>query len=251
MSISRRLGIELRTVHVYGSCVSRDLAALFASKLECTDYIARQGWISAASKGIAAVRDSQLTSPFQQRMLDGDLTSSALPALEGALADSDLVLLDLIDDRFGVYPVSGGYITPSAEFGASGVRSSLPLESHVPFGTDQHFDLWRQSANRVRQSIGEYNWKTFLLEAPFTESSVDGSQIEPALEKSAQTWNQLYERYYLHARQLGIQVVTLPDAFAVSTPYHKWGSAPFHYVEAAYGWWFDRIQESLEVNLAA
>lgn len=236
-------------MYVYGSCVSRDLTVLFASELECTDYIARQGWISAASDGIDAVRATSLTSPFQQRMLEGDMTSTALPSLERALVDSDVVLLDLIDDRFGVYPVSGSYITPSAEFGASGLRSSLPLESHLPFGTDQHFELWRQSAIRVRQIIGKYNWKTFLLEAPFTEWSVDGSKIEPALEKPAKKWNELYGRYYAHARQLGIQVITLPDAFAVSTPYHRWGSAPFHYVEAAYSWWFERIQESLAAHL--
>lgn len=235
----------MKNVFVYGSCVSRDLTALFPSELECSEYIARQGWISSTSIPREPLGSSALGSPFQQRMLDGDLSSTALPALVNALQESDLILLDIIDDRFGVYPLGEGYVTPSAEFGASGIRGQLPLGSHIPFGSDEHFALWTKSALKIRHAIGELNWKVFLLGAPFTERSVDNSEVNRALEKTASTWNGLYERYYAQARALGFQVLTLPDAFAVTTPHHKWGSAPFHYVEASYGWWFHLITDLL------
>lgn len=238
----------MKNVVVYGSCVSRDLTALFPSDLECGTYIARQSWISATSEAREPVQKSELTSSFQQRMLDGDLSSSALPELSKALQNSDIVLLDIIDDRFGVYPVGESYVTPSAEFGASGLRSRLPLGTHIPFGCDEHFALWTKSAEMIREAIGDSNSKVFLLGATFAEWSIDGTEVGLALEKPAPVWNKLYERYYAYARALGFQLLMLPEAFSVSTPHHKWGSAPFHYVEASYGWWLNLIKESLQLH---
>lgn len=234
-------------VFVYGSCISRDLVALFEQELNCVDYIARQAWISAASSPSEAAETSQLASPFQQRMLNADFESSALSALTDALPHADFALLDIIDDRFGVYPFGEGYITPSAEFGASGLRHGLDLGKHIPFGTDLHFELWSEAARKVRESVGDYSWKTFLLAAPYTDVSVDGTTIVPALEKPSDLWNDQYKRYYRLAQHLGFQVLTLPDAFAVSTPHHKWGIAPFHYLEASYGWWFEEIRRRLKI----
>lgn len=231
---------------VYGSCVSRDLVALFASELNCLDYIARQGWISAASMPHGATGTTQLTSPFQQRMLDGDFASNGLAELSNALPVADVVVMDIIDDRFGVYPLGDSYITPTAEFGASGLRPALDLGKHIPFGSDRHFELWCTAAEKVRETVGDYSGKTFLLAAPYTDVSVDGNRIVPALEKPSNLWNEQYQRYYRFAKQSGFQVLTLPDAFAVSTPHHKWGVAPFHYLEASYGWWFDEIRRTLK-----
>ncbi|MEE2568483.1 DUF6270 domain-containing protein [Pseudarthrobacter sp. J64] len=230
---------------VYGSCVSRDLVRLFDKDLTCLEYIARQGWISAASSPEVPLDGTLLTSPFQQRMVDGDFASDALTALAQALPDADLVLMDIIDDRFGVYPLGDSFITPSAEFGASGLRRSLELGQHIPFGSDQHFELWCQAAQKVRECIGDYSWKTFLLAAPFTEFSVDGSAIPPALERPSSLWNEQYRRYYRFAHKLGFNVLTLPDAFAVSTPHHTWGIAPFHYLESSYRWWLEEIKKGL------
>lgn len=232
---------------VYGSCVSRDLVAIFEPEIDCLDYIARQAWISAASSPNKSVEATQLTSPFQQRMLDGDFASTALSELRDALPRADVVLMDIIDDRFGVYPLGDGYITPSAEFGASGLRHMLDLGKHIPFGSDRHFELWSEAAAQVRESVDDYVWKTFLLAAPYTDVSVDDTQVVLALEKPSHLWNEQYERYYRLAQKLGFQVLTLPDALAVSTPHHKWGVAPFHYLEVSYGWWFEEIRRALKI----
>lgn len=231
-------------VVVYGSCVSRDLVALQRKKMECIDYVARQSWISAASRGLEPTSKTELSSKFQNEMLAGDFRSDAFERLNTNVAGSDLILIDIIDDRFGVYPLEGGYITPSAEFSVSGVRPSLRLGDHIPFGTDKHFELWMVAAQVAKESLRENLDKCFVLGAPFTDVSLDETIVPDALSRNAAVWNQQYARYYDYLVSIGFNVIRLPSKMAVSTKYHQWGVAPFHYVEGAYRWWFDQIMEA-------
>lgn len=232
-------------VTVYGSCVSRDLVALQKKTMNCIDYVARQSLISAASKAQEPMLDTELSSKFQNEMLAGDFRSDAFQRLHTNATESDLILIDIIDDRFGVYPFGESYITPSAEFAQSGVRQSLQLGTHIPFGTDEHFELWMPAALAMKQSLSENMAKCFVLSAPFTDASLDGTIVPEALSRNATVWNQQYARYYDHLGSIGFNVIRLPSKMAVSTKYHQWGVAPFHYVEGAYGWWFDRIVETM------
>lgn len=230
-------------VLVYGSCVSRDLVAIHRDKMECVDYIARQSWISATSSPETPIRDNSLTSNFQQEMLAGDFLSDAPERITEQFDSCDIILLDIVDDRFGIYPLRESFVTPSAEFASSGIRPSLPLGKHIAFGSDEHFDLWTSSARILRDKLGSNINRAFLLEVEFTDRSLDSSVVPKALGKNSSDWNQEYSRYYAFARSIGFQVMNLPSKLAISTKYHQWGIAPFHYVEAAYGWWLDRILE--------
>ena len=57
--------------------------------------------------------------------------------------DIDVVLIDLIDERGGVIPLGGGYVTKLSEMWGAGGReiaaAGLPL---LEFGTDPHFTAW-------------------------------------------------------------------------------------------------------------
>lgn len=231
-------------VVVYGSCVSRDLVALHRKSMECVDYVARQSWISATSKGQIPTSETELSSKFQNEMLAGDFRSDAIERLNAKVADSDLILIDIIDDRFGVYPLEGAYITPSAEFSTSGVRPNLALGDHIAFGTDRHFELWTFAAQKMKEALGENIDKCFVLCAPFTDIALDETIVPDALSRPASVWNELYARYYDHLKSIGFNVVRLPSKMAVTTRYHQWGVAPFHYVESAYRWWYDHIMDA-------
>lgn len=231
-------------VMVYGSCVSRDLVGIQKKTMECVDYVARQSWISATSEGQELTSRIDLRSKFQNEMLVGDFRSDAIIRMNANITNVDLVLIDLIDDRFGVYPIDRGYITPSAEFAASGLRPRLQLGVHIPFGTDEHFELWSLAAQKMKESLGQNIDKCFVLCAPFTNIALDETTVPDALSRSALVWNQQYARYYDHLADNGFNVIRLPSKMAVSTKYHQWGVAPFHYVEGAYRWWYDRIVQS-------
>lgn len=232
----------------YGSCVSRDLIELFNDEVTCVDYIARQSWISASSDGVEGETEIDLRSSFQRRMVLGDLRSSAREAFDEHAVDSDFIVMDIVDDRFGVYPVGAGFITPSAEFSASGLRNILRLGDHIPFGTPEHLSLWKEAAHTIGTITEPYADKTFLLGATFTENAVDGVEVPPALGRSAAEWNAAYQPYYEAARSAGLRVLDLPETFAYSTSHHTWGPAPFHYVEQAYRWWYDQICTVLASN---
>lgn len=231
-------------VMVYGSCVSRDLVAIHKKSLECVDYVARQAWISAASEGLDPILETELSSKFQNEMLAGDFKSDAYQRISEHIERCDLMLMDIIDDRFGVYPLQSSYITPSAEFALSGARRELPLGDHIPFGADQHFDLWVGGAQTLKKVIGDNMGKCFVLGAPYTDVSLDGTVVPDALARKPSEWNQQYARYYEALVSMGFKVIHLPMKMAVTTKFHQWGVAPFHYVEGAYRWWLEQILES-------
>lgn len=235
----------MKNVLVYGSCVSRDLVALNANKLTCIDYIARQSWISAGTGAISADLNPSLTSAFQNRMLMGDIRSSAIPTLKEKADDADILLVDIVDDRFGVRECNGGFITPSAEFQSSGIGKQLPVGKIIAFGTDDHFELWKSAANIIVECIESLLDKTFVLRTKFTNRSADGVPVPPARGREANEWNIDYDRYYSYLKGLGVKVLELPDELAVSTSEHQWGVAPFHYVNEAYDWWLEKIEQAL------
>lgn len=232
-------------VLIYGSCVSRDLVALHEPSLRCVDYIARQSWVSATTEGSDVHIGQLLTSKFQQKNFEGDIRSDALERVVVQLSKADALLIDLIDERFGVFPFGNGYVTPSAEFTQSGFAKEISLGEHISFGTERHLELWAAAAARVRDRIAPARKAVFVLETPFTDRSVDGSTVSPARGRDAAEWNQMYRQYFGILRDLGFMVLTLPDEFAVTSPHHIWGKAPFHYVEQSYKWLYEAISAAL------
>lgn len=235
----------MKKVLVYGSCVSRDLVSMNPEELTCLDYVARQSWISAGTATISVDIRSSLPSAFQNRMLQGDIKSTAIEVLKQKSGDSDFILLDLVDDRFGVRECNGGYITPSAEFQSSGAGTQLSVGKLIAFGTDEHFLLWKSAAQIIVANLGPVLGKTFVLQAKFANQTIEGTPVPPARGRDAESWNTDYDRYYRFLRELGFAVLELPDDLALSTSAHQWGAAPFHYISDAYSWWFSKIQEQL------
>src|SRR5699024_2892930 len=92
-------------------CVSRDVARISSESITVEDYVARSSWISAAGPPVAIPStQSKLASDFQRRQVISDYQSNAIA--RASASNSDLILFDLVDERFGVYPArAGGYIT--------------------------------------------------------------------------------------------------------------------------------------------
>jgi hypothetical protein len=118
---------------IYGSCVSRDTYPFLDKDWTIVEYVARQGMISAASPRGVLRGESALTSKFQNQCVRNDIRSSLFATIDKAASETDLFVLDLVDERLGVYELGGGsYITQSwekANFCNSRTSSpaSLPL----------------------------------------------------------------------------------------------------------------------------
>ncbi|WP_353951825.1 DUF6270 domain-containing protein [Knoellia sp. S7-12] len=235
---------EIRTF-IYGSCVSRDTFEFLPEGYRLLTYVARQSAISANAPATGVLgRMKELPSAFQNRMVSGDVRGDLPTVLERHVADIDVLLIDLIDERGGVIPLGGGYVTKLSEmWGAGGreISAGVPL---LAFGSDEHFRAWSGAFEiRVEQleRLG-LKGKTVVLRTPWAKLAPDGTPIPiPEWMTDPDTANALYVRYFQRVEALGLAVIDLPDELARSPLDHRWGPSPFHYTEHAYQYLASRI----------
>ncbi|MGP5013549.1 DUF6270 domain-containing protein [Glutamicibacter ardleyensis] len=231
---------------IYGSCVSRDLVRIDSERFAPGHYTARQSWISGVSLP-SRPPEIKLASAFQKRMVEDDYRSSARTIMTSTRPSrSDLIILDLIDERVGVFENDEGHITYSNELKKSKAISEDQLNELIAFGSDHHFNLWAEAASELRELLAPHISKVRLIAAKFAETMVDGSRLKPFRDIEAQDWNRLYERYYAYADNLGFSLIEHDPKFAISTSDHKWGATPFHYVDEAYLDFGTKILSSLK-----
>lgn len=225
-------------VFLYGSCVSRDTAEFRGSSWNRLGYVARQSLISAMSTPIAMPSESGLSSKFQNAMVRGDFSSSLLPDIAPVADKIDRMVIDLVDERLGVYPYPGNkFLTYSNELHHSALMQKMKgREAFLAFGSEQHFDLWSTSALKFKEALEESQLlhKSRVIVAPFVDRTLEGGQVALTRNLDAGEWNSQYLRYYNLLDQIGFELVELPAEYVVSTVKHKWGSAQYHYIDAAY-----------------
>lgn len=235
------------TVFLAGSCVSRDTAEFRVGQWERTHFIARQSLISAAGPAVEMPDAPDLSSPFQMNAVNGDFRSSLFAAVKNYGKDADRIIIDLVDERLGVYPYeNGGYLTFSRELDHSKLMHKMTGRGpFIEFGTDEHFELWKTAANRFLAELDSIDarHKARVVEAPFVDVTDAGEPVALTRGKPAVVWNALYRRYYDHLSNSGLTLVQVPASAQLSTVLHRWGSAQFHYVDSAYESLADQIEK--------
>lgn len=230
----------IRTVTVYGSCVSRDVIRVDAGKtgLAPGGYIARQSVVSAMSGPVdLPSTPSLLKSSFQRRMVEGDVRSNCMEQIRNVADTTDILLMDLIDERFGVFPVGDGYVTDSDEFKQCGWRSILPERPLISFGSERHLHLFKGSFTRFVEFLVEvaiYD-RTYLLLPKFATESLQGDNFEHLVIPPTKR-NLDFEPYYAYAKESGISVIRPPEHLTIADKNHLWGLGPVHYADGFYQW---------------
>lgn len=164
-------------VDVWGSCVSRDTLE-YMPDISVGTYVARQSAIVSLSpaKDIDVASD-RLASEFQRRMLEGDQAADVISRL--AEPGAALVLIDLVDERRGVWEFpSGSFLTNSVEAYHAGVEVWGPAAGArlIEFGTDEHFDLWKRGFVHVAESLSNQKSPLILLDIAWAEVA-DGQSL--------------------------------------------------------------------------
>ena len=227
-------------VFIYGSCVSRDtFEHLDPEQFELVEYVARQSVLSATTRPVEMLPPPTLESRFQQRMVNGDFTSNLRPLLSQRAGEIDVLLVDLTDERLGVYLLPDGtVVTRTVELIESGAEQSLPQGArHVAFGTQQHFEYWsgaiRALGDTIRNTLPQV--AVAILDIPWAEWSENGQQTPDSFGVGAARANPVFRSYVDVATQaLGAHIVALDPSEVMSGPHHPWGEAPFHYAENVY-----------------
>lgn len=231
-------------IFIYGSCVSRDtFECMQGIGANLIQYTARQSLISAMSeveKPSDLLKESALTSSFQRTSLEGDLTGSLRRDLVSHMGNADILLVDFVDERSGVFlGENGAYITNSQELTNSGVLEHWNEKKRlISFGSDEHFKLWTLAFDKFVELLDESNLldRLVVIKNQWALESKEGDvfPIAPSTLRPARM-NDLYSRYFAYvAHKCDCLIIDPPVELCVSTREHKWGMAPFHYVASFY-----------------
>lgn len=225
--------------------MSRDAYTLMKRDHALIGYVARQSLISAMSPATELLGGEDLESSFQNRMLNGDISSNLVPTLQEAKDATDLILMDLTDERLGVHKLPDkSFVTHSSELVKAGrLRQLSPPPGVIKTGTERHWGFWSRAAEKfaIHLDILGLKEKVLVVNTPWAETSFEGVEVPTFRDYSTATMNEHLAQMADRLRSLGIRVVDMPASLAVSTDKHKWGIDPFHYGQPAYLW----IQEQV------
>lgn len=224
---------------VYGSCVSRDLVEIALGGPDMVSgYVARQSLISAFSGRVStlAVPDDAPLSPFQRRMVDGDIHRGLEEQLRAAAARGvEEVLWDLVDERLGVYVLEDGSpVTRSIDLMTSGLDAELSQRAALlPLGSSEHLRRWTSALARLHSVTAELGMRVTLLDIPWAERDDCGEATPGSFGVSAAAANVAF-RPYVDAAGSIFGTASLDASEVMAARDHRWGPAPFHYTVDTY-----------------
>lgn len=227
-------------VLILGSCVSRDIFRVVENE-ECklASYYGRSSFASAFCP--VKVKDtwsSNISSAFQARMVNADLNKKWPDIVRNT--KFDVLLVDFIDERFHLGGFSNGALcTLSSELRSSGFDRKVARARGIQTGSDEHYELWMRgwtSFIELLESLGKKQC-VLLNVVKWAEAASDGSIPEwgftpEQIAASNLYLDKLYRRATIDLEPS--QVMRVDPQYLVGGLEHKWGLAPFHYVDAYY-----------------
>jgi hypothetical protein len=244
------------TVGIWGSCVTRDTFEIGGSFNGPLAYHARSSWVSQAT---SAEEQPPVSIPtgagFADRMVREDLEKSVLSQL--ATKNPDVVVIDLIDERFDLVSVGGAYYSMNDYYERLELEPSMreASEDVLAFRDDARDKAF---AEAVRQLVPQ--WLEALPETRFvlhlawyTARSADPERPFYASAPTAVAWcnERLAHHYRCLIEAFGgrLHVVEADrERFLVADPEHRWGLAHYHYVPDYYA---EILTQILEVRVGA
>ncbi|MGN8249259.1 DUF6270 domain-containing protein [Pseudomonas sp. SMV7] len=233
----------VKNLIIYGSCVSRDIFNLEESRtFKLTDYFARSSMASLCSAAYANDDAlNRISSTFRRRMVSYDFSKQILTQPE-IFKTADLILIDLIDERFDLVVLPSGHIiTNSSELAESDLLADSSVKGYqiIKYGSPERRDLWMQGMRKFFAFLEEHNklgsiiinkvyWASHFEESSSTEFPVSLNTVE----KANQELDWMYEQ--LEKKLSKNQFLHYPPEILTADEHHRWGVSPFHYCKQYY-----------------
>jgi hypothetical protein len=209
------------------------------SRFHVVEYFARSSFASAFAEPFdAGNAPSKLSSAFQRRIVSADLDKSLGAALVSRTYD--VILIDLIDERFNLLIDGPRVATISNELVATGIlERSDPQWRACQSGSDQHRQLWMLGWARFRAVLAQIHPapRLVLHKVRWATRTGNGNDLGPRFpaELIARNNEYLADLQSALVEDLpDIGVIELPDALYLAADEHRWGLSPFHYVTEHY-----------------
>lgn len=165
---------------IFGSCVSRDIfeyKSTLSERLIIDRYFARSSFASAfSSLKVVNASAEMLKSSFQKETVRCDLEKCFSQYL--SYFQSDVLLIDLIDERFDLFLFHDGTIcTLSDELLRGGFVAAQNLGRVVVSGSTEFIDLWSCGWERFIELVRNNGLlgKVRINKVFWSESKEDGS----------------------------------------------------------------------------
>lgn len=230
--------MELKPLRVFvlGSCVTRDAFNYDENgSMELAFYIART---SFASQNLNSWEDSgileKINSPFQKKMVKIDLQKSLLFYVNEI--DYDLIVVDLIDDRFDLVEYEKNcFATRSVEFLKGANNNFVSRMSHHG---DQYEKNWKEGFDKFISNLEKSGalFKLRINEVYWAEETNECESI-PGFEKDKIVLENSYlkSRYkYIREKLQNKHLISYNKEVFKADVNHKWGVSPFHYDKVFY-----------------
>lgn len=237
------------TIDILGSCVTRDAFAFVENDFELKSYHPRSSLISVYSPPINIKKDGiNLNSEYQQRLVYFDMTKNFYHYIKETT--SDVLIIDFMDERLGVLKTNNTYITHSDELKLSKLK--LLLDYEILDFDEEYLDLWEISALKFIHDVKKRPYQRIILHKSFyMDSYIDkeGNKTpftEPDTVERIKSRNSLLSHMYnFIERNMPNLTIIEPTGF-LANENHKWGLTPFHYEQAYYDYFMERL--SVEIS---
>lgn len=184
---------------------------------------------------------NRIPSAFRRRMVAYDFSKQILTETE-KLSSADVILIDLIDERFDLVVLPTGHIiTNSSELAESGllVDSCVSGYQLIKHGSTERRELWLQGMQKflnLLESNGKLNsvvvnkvyWASHFEHPSDTDFPVSLAATERANQELDWMYKELEKKLGKHQfLQFSPDILTADET-------HRWGISPFHYSERYY-----------------
>lgn len=227
-------------IGIIGSCVSRDPFELKRDKYHISFYIARSSFASMFGESFKSdVPLHLISSPWQRSSVECDIRKLARTTIIDSIPD--ILVIDFIDERFGLLDSAGTVATlslPMAELlqGEYGDATFIRNSSKV------YRELWLKGWKefvRIVRSIGLAE-KCVLHKVRWASHDSMGQAFKEDLVKAG---NRNLEWCYEEAKASfpELKVIEPADNHLVGDINHKWGPAPYHYMQTAQSYFLEEL----------
>lgn len=208
---------------IFGSCISRDPFEFESNNHNVGKYIARSGLVSSVHpKKFDDSFNFDLGNNFRNRCLNEDLQKDFKNYTKET--NSKALIVDLIQERYGLNQYEGGYYTYSQDHRLS----KVPVGKIVRF--DEHYNLFKEYIGEIAEILSAYE-VIILHEANLCPIyySKDGNIEKLAMNETDEYFIKNGSRYYNLFKDIVPNTYTLRINGCIGTEEHKWGPGKAHY----------------------
>src|SRR5699024_9508911 len=203
-------------IDIFGSCISRDPFELESNRYSVGKYMARSSFVSTIhGKKFDNKTEFDLGNNFRNRCLNDDLQKESVEYME--TSDSPILLVDLIQERYGVHQYNEGLYTYSHDYRVS----KLPIGKIIRY--DEHFEMFKDQINKIANVLSNYE-VVILHEANLTPVYYAKDQLlsKLAINDTDSYFMQNGSKYYNLFKEHVPNVYSLKINGYIGTELHKW-----------------------------